>query len=172
MSKVRLFMLIALLVLTVSVVGAQDIAYSSNQSDPEPKRIDEMVVAMWNEANPDINNPINANVRPPVYCNALRIGGQAELDFLQVRRDNSLNPQERQAMYNAFGCSPFKDILEEQLNLVLEKGDQDSFELFNNIYTNSEGKEIAVQWFNNNKIIIEKRFSKLFHEIKELNLKY
>lgn len=35
-------------------VSAQEITYNSNQSDPEPRRVDEMVVQMWNEANPDM----------------------------------------------------------------------------------------------------------------------
>ena len=54
MSKFKSLLLVLVLLLAVSIASAQDIAYSSNQSDPEPKRVDEMVVEMWNEANPDM----------------------------------------------------------------------------------------------------------------------
>ena len=51
MKKVVLVLVLSLLL--VSVVGAQEIDYNSNQSDPEPRRIDEMLVELWNEQNPD-----------------------------------------------------------------------------------------------------------------------
>jgi multiple sugar transport system substrate-binding protein/raffinose/stachyose/melibiose transport system substrate-binding protein len=53
MLKARFIVLTLLLALAAVSVGAQDIVYNSNQSDPEPRRIDEVVVEMWNEANPD-----------------------------------------------------------------------------------------------------------------------
>ena len=54
MSKVKFLIVGVLLVLAVGIASAQEITYSSNQSDPEPKRVDEMVVEMWNEAHPDM----------------------------------------------------------------------------------------------------------------------
>jgi len=54
MPKFKSLVLVLVLILTASIVSAQDIAYSSNASDPEPKRVDEMLVQMWNEANPDM----------------------------------------------------------------------------------------------------------------------
>jgi len=54
MSKVKFIIVGLLIVLAVGITSAQEITYSSNQSDPEPKRIDEMVVEMWNEAHPDM----------------------------------------------------------------------------------------------------------------------
>lgn len=46
-------LILAMLLSAVSLVSAQDITYNSNQSDPEPRRVDEMLVEMWNERNPD-----------------------------------------------------------------------------------------------------------------------
>src|SRR5574341_1717920 len=48
-------LLSALVLLAVAPVIAQDntITYNSYQSDPEPRALDEQVVAMWNEAHPD-----------------------------------------------------------------------------------------------------------------------
>lgn len=49
-------LILALLLTVVGAVSAQDdvITYNSNQSDPDPRRVDEMVVEMWNEMNADM----------------------------------------------------------------------------------------------------------------------
>ena len=58
MPKQRFIALTLVLALLLSVVGfafAQDsIFYASNQSDPTVRALDEQVVALWNERNPDM----------------------------------------------------------------------------------------------------------------------
>jgi ABC-type glycerol-3-phosphate transport system substrate-binding protein len=51
-----LTLILALLLIAVVPVFAQDepIVYSSNQSDPEPRRVVELSVEMWNEQHPDM----------------------------------------------------------------------------------------------------------------------
>jgi multiple sugar transport system substrate-binding protein/raffinose/stachyose/melibiose transport system substrate-binding protein len=57
----RLLILSSILVLALGVTQAQEdegsdagpFTYSSYLSDPEPRRVDEMIVEMWNERNPD-----------------------------------------------------------------------------------------------------------------------
>lgn len=46
--------LVSMLAMSVGVSFAQEIVYNSNSSDPEPRRVDEMVVALWNETHPDM----------------------------------------------------------------------------------------------------------------------
>ncbi len=58
-SKTLLILLLAVFMLgAVGVVAAQDdnppIVYNSYNGDPEPRRVDEMLVALWNERNPDM----------------------------------------------------------------------------------------------------------------------
>lgn len=118
-----------------------------------------------NVSDPDVTNPINENVRKDVYCNGLRLGGQTELDFLRARYDVSLDPQERKYMSSAFGCSPVRDFLEKHLNTVLERKVPDAIGLFRNIYTNSEGQEIANRWLQTNQETLKSQFNKLYLEI-------
>jgi len=58
MSKriLSLIVLSAILLTAFGIVLAQDnvVVYNSNQSDPEPRRVDEMVVALWNEQHPEL----------------------------------------------------------------------------------------------------------------------
>jgi ABC-type glycerol-3-phosphate transport system substrate-binding protein len=54
-SKFSLLLVIAMLAVAASPVFAQGgpVTYNSNQSDPDPREFDQMLVQMWNEANPD-----------------------------------------------------------------------------------------------------------------------
>lgn len=50
----KLVLLLALIIFAVGTAAAQDeITYASNASDPDPRRVDELLVEMWNEQNPD-----------------------------------------------------------------------------------------------------------------------
>ena len=122
--------------------------------------------AWMNGPNPQQSNPINENVRATVYCTALKLGGQTENDFLQGIYDASFDTQERKIMRNAFGCSPVKGVLRRQLDSILDKRMHDSFDLFHYIHTNANGRELAVEWFEENRNLLETRLTKLFDEIK------
>ena len=55
-SKIGLFLTIAMLLTMVAPVFAQGgpVTYNSNQSDPDPRAFDEMIVQMWNEQHADM----------------------------------------------------------------------------------------------------------------------
>jgi multiple sugar transport system substrate-binding protein/raffinose/stachyose/melibiose transport system substrate-binding protein len=61
-SLLAISLILAIVLLAVVPVIAQDstITYNSYNGDPEPRRVDEMVVGMWNEAHAD--QPLNHSI--------------------------------------------------------------------------------------------------------------
>lgn len=61
----------------------------------------------------DINVPVD--IRPAIYCTALRVTGRNEFDFLWQKYMESNVPTERVVILNALGCTTHSDLLKVYL---------------------------------------------------------
>ncbi|KAF4529532.1 hypothetical protein B566_EDAN017883 [Ephemera danica] len=76
-----------------------------------------------NTPNPDLNNPIHPDLRDTVYCAGMRIGGQAEFDFLFARYENVPSEvyAELERIEFALGCSADTAMLTQYLDRSLDR---------------------------------------------------
>ncbi|KAI8500624.1 hypothetical protein Bbelb_214420 [Branchiostoma belcheri] len=76
--------------------------------------------AQWkSEADPDTNNPIEADFKTSVYCNAVRYGKVDDYDFVWDRYRYSTNAAEQSKLLLALGCNREPWILSRHLDRCL-----------------------------------------------------
>lgn len=104
--------------------------------------------------NPDVNNPINPNLKELVYCTAIRVGDQTDWEFAWDRFINSNVGSEREIIMTALGCSRETWILTRYLERAITDGSsirkQDAFRVFNSVTENTIGQELAFRFLRVN----------------------
>lgn len=138
---------------------------------------------MLETSNPDANNPfenlsiillrpysnentlkfcrISPNLRPVVYCMAIKYGGHAEWDFAWNRYKNSSVSSEEEILLSAMGCTRETWILARYLEMSLTESfgirRQDTLRVFTAVSDNVIGHPLVFNFIRSN-----------FMKIKEL----
>ncbi|XP_052132442.1 aminopeptidase N, partial [Frankliniella occidentalis] len=107
--------------------------------------------SQWRRAaDPDKENPIPANLKPVVYCTALRKGGQAEWDFAWERYLRTNVGSEKDLLLNALGCTRETWILGRFLERAMTDSSgirkQDVPRVFSSVAGSVVGQPLAVQY--------------------------
>ncbi|XP_034233896.1 aminopeptidase N-like isoform X2 [Thrips palmi] len=103
-----------------------------------------------NATDPDRENPIPANLKPVVYCTALRKGGQAEWDFAWQRYLRTNAASEKDLLLNALGCTRETWILSRFLERGMTDNSgirkQDVARVFSSVSGSVVGQPLAVRY--------------------------
>lgn len=110
----------------------------------------DMFTRWRNSSDPDKENPIPANLKPVVYCTALRKGGQAEWDFAWERYLNTNVGSEKDLLLNALGCTRETWILARFLERSMTDSSgirkQDVARVFSSVAGSIVGQPLAVHY--------------------------
>lgn len=102
---------------------------------------------------------INADLRPSIYCTAIKYGGQAEWDFAWKQSHNVSSAQHRDDILSALGCSREPWILIRYLSFVMDPNSgvrkQDGRRVLGAVAGNPAGRRLAFEY-------VMKNFEKLF----------
>uniref|UniRef100_A0A182K329 Aminopeptidase n=1 Tax=Anopheles christyi TaxID=43041 RepID=A0A182K329_9DIPT len=104
-----------------------------------------------NESNPDVHNPIPVNLRPVVYCNAIRMGNQTQWNFLWMRYLQSNVGAEKIMIIGSLACTReivlVERFLQWSLNSTSGVRKQDATILFSGVSRNDAGFASAKKFF-------------------------
>eukprot|EP00095_Tigriopus_kingsejongensis_P012300 maker-scaffold692_size110616-snap-gene-0.19 protein:Tk12300 transcript:maker-scaffold692_size110616-snap-gene-0.19-mRNA-1 annotation:"aminopeptidase n" len=99
-------------------------------------------------------NPVDVNLKRPVYCYAIAQGGEEEWDFGWQRYLNSNVGTEKATILNALSCSKELWILNRYLNMTLTPGSgirvQDGRTVVSNVASNILGRDISFDFIREN----------------------
>lgn len=108
----------------------------------------------FHEANPDLNNPISANLREIVYCTAIKYGDESYWEFAWQRYQKSTAASEKDILLGSLGCTREPWILIRFMELALfpEHGirKQDAFSVFRAVSNNPIGELLAFNFIREN----------------------
>ncbi|XP_008186165.1 aminopeptidase N isoform X2 [Acyrthosiphon pisum] len=96
--------------------------------------------------DPDNNNILPIELKPVIYCQALKCGGVDEWNFLWERYQRSNLGHEKESILYALGCSSRKLLLQRYLNWSLDKSiirKQDAYTVFYSVAKNDAGFSVA-----------------------------
>ncbi|XP_065336916.1 aminopeptidase Ey-like [Cloeon dipterum] len=104
--------------------------------------------------DPDLNNPINPNLKSVVYCSGVRNGDRTSADFLFDRyKAASQDATEQSRILSALGCSSDTGFLEEYLLMTITSGSdirtQDTRTVITAVYSNPIGVDLALEFVTN-----------------------
>ncbi|XP_073818645.1 suppressor of ER stress-induced death [Musca autumnalis] len=104
--------------------------------------------------NPDVNNPISADLRSIVYCTAIAFGTEGEWDFAFERFQKSSVSTEKEILLSSLGCSREPWIISRFLKYSIsgENGirKQDVHRVFMGVTSNVVGQKIAFDFMHTN----------------------
>ncbi|XP_075145643.1 aminopeptidase N-like [Haematobia irritans] len=104
--------------------------------------------------NPDSENFIPADLRPTVYCTAIRHGDKDDWDFLWQRYRASNVATEKRTIIVSLGCSRNDKILKEYIDLTFDKAEyirkQDVTFAFSSVARSEVGAPIARNYYTDN----------------------
>uniref|UniRef100_A0A182SPU1 Aminopeptidase n=1 Tax=Anopheles maculatus TaxID=74869 RepID=A0A182SPU1_9DIPT len=108
--------------------------------------------ARWmNESNPDANNPVPIDLRPVVYCNAIRQGNDTQWNFLWRRYLQSNVGAEKIMIIGSLSCTRqlwlVERFLQWSLNSTSGVRKQDATILFSSVSRNDAGFNAAKSFF-------------------------
>ncbi|XP_050080101.1 aminopeptidase N-like [Anopheles maculipalpis] len=108
--------------------------------------------ARWmNESNPDANNPVPIDLRPVVYCNAIRQGNDTQWNFLWRRYLQSNVGAEKIMIIGSLACTRQLWLVERfllwSLNSTSGVRKQDATILFSSVSRNDAGFNAAKNFF-------------------------
>nr|XP_040229612.2 aminopeptidase N-like isoform X1 [Anopheles coluzzii] len=108
--------------------------------------------ARWmNESSPDTDNPVPVNLRPVVYCNAIRRGDEAQWHFLWLRYLQSNVGAEKIMIIGSLACTREVRLVERFLQWSLNSTSgvrkQDATILFSGVSRNDAGFAAAKKFF-------------------------
>ncbi|XP_022171836.1 aminopeptidase N-like [Myzus persicae] len=104
----------------------------------------------WMEiTDPDNNNILPRELKPTIYCQAIKHGGADEWNFLWERYQHSNLGSEKENILLALGCSSKIQLLNRYLNWSLKNSiirKQDATTVFNAVATNDIGFNVAKEF--------------------------
>ncbi|XP_058986516.1 aminopeptidase N-like [Musca domestica] len=109
----------------------------------------------WKQTkNPDEENQIPADLRPTVYCTAIRHGDKDDWQFLWQRYRASNVATEKRTIIVSLGCSRNEKVLRDYIDLTFDKAEyirtQDVTFAFSSIARSEVGAPIARDYFAQN----------------------
>jgi aminopeptidase N len=110
--------------------------------------------ADWRTSDkPSANNPISPNLKSVIYCTAIRMGGEAEWNFMWQRYLESNVGSEKDLFMFALGCTRETWLLSRYLNWASSSNSrirkQDMTRVFGSVASNIIGQPIAFNFFRN-----------------------
>ncbi|XP_075149907.1 suppressor of ER stress-induced death [Haematobia irritans] len=106
------------------------------------------------DPNPDVNNPISADLRSIIYCTAIAYGTEAEWDFAYERFKKSSVSTEKEILLSALGCSREPWIVSRFLQYSItgehDIRKQDVYRVFMGVSANVVGQKIAFDFIHSN----------------------
>uniref|UniRef100_A0A182QC88 Aminopeptidase n=1 Tax=Anopheles farauti TaxID=69004 RepID=A0A182QC88_9DIPT len=108
--------------------------------------------ARWmNESSPDVTNPVPLNLRPVVYCNAIRHGNESQWGFLWRRYLQSNVGSEKIMIIGALACTRDIRLVERFLHWSINGTSgvrkQDATILFSSVSRSDAGFAVAKTFF-------------------------
>lgn len=104
--------------------------------------------------NPDEDNKIPADLRPTVYCTAIRHGDKDDWDFLWQRYKASNVATEKRTIIISLGCSRNEKVLRDYIDLTFDKAEhirkQDVTFAFSSVARSEAGAPIAREYYAEN----------------------
>uniref|UniRef100_A0A182PL06 Aminopeptidase n=1 Tax=Anopheles epiroticus TaxID=199890 RepID=A0A182PL06_9DIPT len=104
-----------------------------------------------NESNPEKQNPIPINLRPVVYCNAIRMGNETQWNFLWMRYLQSNVGAEKIMIIGSLACTREVSLAERFLKWSLNSTSgvrkQDATILFSGVVRSDAGFDAAKTFF-------------------------
>ncbi|XP_053669421.1 aminopeptidase N [Anopheles marshallii] len=105
------------------------------------------------ETNPDVSNPVPIDLRPVVYCNAIRLGNESQWNFLWHRYLQSNVGAEKIMIIGSLACTRqvvlVERFLQSSLNSTSGVRKQDATILFSSVARNDVGFMAAKSFFLN-----------------------
>lgn len=105
-------------------------------------------------SNHSILSRISPNLRGIVYCNAIKLGSQAEWEFAWQRYLNTDVGSEKELLMSALGCSNEPWILIRYLEWAITEGSgirkQDSVRVFSAVSSTVTGQRISYSFLQEN----------------------
>lgn len=96
---------------------------------------------------------VNANIRVPVYCAAIRAGSEEEFNFLWKKYMTTNVAAEQINVLSALGCANTQTLVDSFLNKALtdDVRSQDKSSVFTNSYThNHENVDLVFNYLTKN----------------------
>ncbi|KAJ8681952.1 hypothetical protein QAD02_017744 [Eretmocerus hayati] len=106
-----------------------------------------------NSGDPDKINPISPNLKSVVYCTAVKVGGEAEWQFMWQRYLKSNVGSEKDLLMSALGCSREVWLLSRYLDWAVTENSgirkQDVARVFGSVSNNIVGQRLTFDYCSN-----------------------
>merc|ERR1711874_456243 len=109
-------------------------------------------------------NPVDVNMKPETYCNAISDGGEEEWDFAWKRYTASTVASEKSTLLSSLGCTKEVWLLNRYLNMSLTEGSgvrkQDGSLVMGSVARNTVGRDLAFDFIRDKWSVVKDYYGK------------